>query len=125
MFIKGKSKYSFLDTIKVIKDFLKEKNIEIFAEINHRENAIKAGMDMQNEMLLIFGSPLTGTLLMEENPEIGIELPAKLLIYSTNDDVYLLYKNPEELIDIFKIRDYKEVLKKLKLLFDNIINTVS
>ncbi|WMT52222.1 MAG: DUF302 domain-containing protein [Ferroplasma sp.] len=125
MFIKDKSKYGFQDTVKIVKDFLKSRNFEIFAEIDHRKNAINAGMDMQNETVLIFGSPSSGTLLMEENPEIGIELPAKLLIYSTNNDVYLLYKNPEELIDTYKIRDQKDVLKKLKVLFDNIINTVS
>jgi uncharacterized protein (DUF302 family) len=125
MFIKDKSRYGFQDTVKIIKDFLKQRNFEIFAEIDHRKNAKEAGMDMQNETVLIFGSPAAGTLLMEENPEIGIELPSKLLIYSTNDDVYLLYRNPEELIDIYKIRDQKEILKKLKILFDNIINAVS
>jgi uncharacterized protein (DUF302 family) len=125
MFIKTKSRYGFQETVKIIKDFLKEKDVDVFAEIDHRRNAIKVGMDMQNETVLIFGSPSGGTLLMEENPEIGIELPAKLLVYSTNDDVYLLYKNPEELIDTYKIRDYKEVLKKLKVLFDNITNAVS
>ncbi|MCL4453799.1 DUF302 domain-containing protein [Ferroplasma sp.] len=125
MFIKDKSKYGFQETVKIVKDFLKGRNFEIFAEIDHRKNAINAGMDMQNETVLIFGSPSAGTLLMEENPEIGIELPARLLIYSTNDNVYLLYKNPEELIDTYKIMDQKEVLKKLKVLFDNVINAVS
>ncbi|WP_287950846.1 DUF302 domain-containing protein [Acidiplasma sp.] len=125
MFIKDKSRYGFEDTVRIIKNFLKEKNFEIFAEIDHRKNAIKAGLDMQNETVLIFGSPIAGTHLMEENPEIGIELPAKLLIYSTNDDVYLFYRNPEELIDTFKIMEYRDVLKKLKSLFDNIINVVS
>ena len=33
-------------------------------------NAKEVGLNMENETVIIFGSPVTGTLLMKENPEI-------------------------------------------------------
>ena len=64
------------------------------------------------ETVIIFGSPVTGTLLMKENPEIGIELPSKLLIYSTNSDVYLLYKDPDEMLELYGIRESRDAIQK-------------
>ena len=46
-----------------IEEKLKEKNITIFARISHSEAARKVGLTMQDEELIIFGNPKTGTPL--------------------------------------------------------------
>ena len=106
MFLKYKSVHTFEETVKLATDFIKSKGITVFSIVDHRKNADNAGLEMQNETLILFGSPVVGTLLMKENPEIGIELPSKLLIYSTNSDVYILYKDPEEFLKVYAIREY-------------------
>ncbi len=122
MFVKYKSAHNFEDTVNLASNFLKSKEIKIFAIIDHRKNAEEVGLTMENEILIIFGSPVTGTLLMKENPEVGIDLPAKLLIYSTNNDVYILYKNPGELVDLYGIHKSGDVIEKLKMLYKLMIN---
>lgn len=124
MLIKHQSTHTFEETVNLIIDFLKSKDIKIFSIIDHRKNADEVGLTMKNETVIIFGSPVTGTLLMKENPEIGIDLPAKLLVYSTDKDVFVLYKDPEELIDLYNIHESRGVIMKLKMLYELIMKQV-
>ena len=124
MLIKCKSTHGFEDTVNLVVNFLKSKGVTVFSIIDHRKNAKEVGLNMENETVIIFGSPVTGTLLMKENPEIGIELPSKLLIYSTNDDVYLLYKDPDEMLELYGIRESRDAIQKLKMLYRLIANQV-
>ncbi|AGO60336.1 DUF302 domain-containing protein [Ferroplasma acidarmanus] len=124
MFLKYKSVHTFEETVKLATDFIKSKGITVFSIIDHRKNADNAGLEMQNETLILFGSPVVGTLLMKENPEIGIELPSKLLIYSTNSDVYILYKDPEEFLKVYAIRESTDAIEKLKMLYKQIVEQV-
>ena len=89
--------YNVSDALEIIKKFLKDNKINIFGIIDHRKNAIDAGMDMNDETLIMFGSPAVGTGIMIESPEIGIELPTKILLYSINDKTYAVYKNIKDL----------------------------
>jgi uncharacterized protein (DUF302 family) len=124
MLIKCQSAHGFEDTVNLVVDFLKSKGVTVFSIIDHKKNAKEVGLNMENETVIIFGSPVTGTLLMKENPEIGIELPSKLLIYSTNDDVYLLYKDPDEMLELYGIRESRDAIQKLKMLYRLIANQV-
>ncbi len=124
MLIKCKSTHGFEDTVNLVVNFLKSKGVTVFSIIDHRKNAKEVGLNMENETVIIFGSPVTGTLLMKENPEIGIELPSKLLIYSTNSDVYLLYKDPDEMLELYGIRESRDAIQKLKMLYRLIANQV-
>jgi uncharacterized protein (DUF302 family) len=124
MFLKYKSVHTFEDTVKLTLDFLKSKGINVFSVIDHRKNANGAGLEMENETLILFGSPVISTLLMKENPKIGIELPSKLLIYSTNSDVYILYKDPEEFLKVYAIRESTDAIEKLKMLYKQIVEKV-
>ncbi|MGE9810408.1 DUF302 domain-containing protein [Ferroplasma acidiphilum] len=124
MFLKYKSVHTFEETVKLATDFIKSKGITVFSIVDHRKNADNAGLEMQNETLILFGSPVVGTLLMKENPENGIELPSKLLIYSTNSDVYILYKDPEEFLKVYAIRESTDAIEKLKMLYKQIVEQV-
>jgi uncharacterized protein (DUF302 family) len=124
MLIKNKSAHSFDKTVDIILKFLKSKEINVFSVIDHRKNAEEAGLTMENETVIFFGSPVVGTLLMKENPEIGIELPSKILIYSTGDNTYILHKDPEELRQSYKITENRNAIEKLERLYRTIINNV-
>lgn len=79
-------------------------------------------MDMNDETLIMFGSPAVGTGIMIESPEIGIELPTKILLYSINDKTYAVYKNIKDLEQEYGITKNKESLEKLDGLINKIIN---
>ncbi len=123
--IKIKSKYSFDETVNNILDSLKSKNIAVFATIDHQRNAENANIIMEPEKLILFGSPTVGTPLMNENRDIGIELPSKLLIYKENEGVYIVYRNPEMLIKDYGIDKSMDYMMKLKTLVESIVGSLS
>jgi uncharacterized protein (DUF302 family) len=103
------SKHSVEETLQKLESLLQEKNIMIFARVDHGGEAAKLGMEMRPTKLLIFGNPKGGTPLMQATPTIGIDLPLKALVWQDaygkvwltyNDPVYLQKRHnvPAELI---------------------------
>ena len=38
------------------------------------------GLELPDEVVLVFGDPAVGTALMQTDPRVGIELPLRILI---------------------------------------------
>ncbi len=90
------SKYSVPETIDRIEIAVTAKRMQIFARINHGEEAKKVGLDMKPTELLIFGNPKAGTALMVARPTAAIDLPMKALAWEDRDGkVWLSYNSPE------------------------------
>ncbi|CAH9016767.1 DUF302 domain-containing protein [Candidatus Nitrosacidococcus sp. I8] len=71
-----------------IKTLLREEGFHIFTIIDHSASAKKHGRELNPTQLIIFGNPKTGgTGLMEENQTIGIDLPAKILVWRDNEGI--------------------------------------
>ena len=74
---------------------LQERDVMIFARIDHSGEAAKVGLTMRPTKLLIFGSPKGGTPLMQAAPSIAIDLPLKALFWEDADGkVWLTYNDP-------------------------------
>ena len=62
--------------------------VSIVADVDHAANA---GDDSEGDPLLrptrviLFGNPALGTPLMQANPQIGLDLPQKMLVYEDRD----------------------------------------
>jgi uncharacterized protein (DUF302 family) len=92
------SAHSVQETIDRLEAVLREKNIHIFARIDQRAEAKKAGLDMAAMELLIFGNPKAGTPLMIAEPTVGIDLPLKAMAWEDREGkVWLSYNAPEYL----------------------------
>jgi len=92
------SSYSVPETLARLQSILKEKNISVFALIDHSGEAEKAGLKMRPTQLLIFGSPKGGTPLMVAAPRLAIDLPLKALAWQDEQGkVWLSYNSPEYL----------------------------
>ncbi len=92
------SRYSVPETLARLQSILKEKNITVFALIDHSGEAEKAGLTMRPTQLLIFGSPKGGTPLMVAAPRLAIDLPLKALAWQDEQGkVWLSYNSPEYL----------------------------
>ena len=92
------------ETIDRLEAVLRGKNIHIFARIDQRAEAEKAGLKMPAMELLIFGDPKGGTPLMIAEPTIGIDLPLKAMAWEDREGkVWLSYNSPEYLQDRFSI----------------------
>jgi uncharacterized protein (DUF302 family) len=92
------SRYSVPETLARLQSILKEKNIAVFALIDHSGEAEKAGLKMRPTQLLVFGSPKGGTPLMVAAPRLAIDLPLKALAWQDEQgQVWLSYNSPEYL----------------------------
>ncbi len=71
----------------------------IFARVDHAEGAQGAGMELAPAQVLIFGNPKLGTQAMQADPEAGLFLPMKVLVYAKDGQTWLVYQDPEEMLE--------------------------
>jgi uncharacterized protein (DUF302 family) len=69
--------------------------MKIFARIDQAEEARAVGLTMKPTVLLLFGSPRSGTPLMVARPTVGIDLPLKALVWEDEaGQTWLTYNTP-------------------------------
>lgn len=109
-----KSSHSVDETVRRIEDLLNAKGVKLFAVIDHSGEAERAGLQMPNTKLLIFGHPKAGTPIMIAAPSSALDLPLKLLVSEdSSGNVWLSYSSPsylqarhnipEELMQVFAV----------------------
>ena len=103
---------------------LKAKHVKIFAVIDHQKAAKDAGFNIPYEKVFIFGKPKVGTILIKENPKVGLELPLKLLVYEKNGKSFVVYKDPVSLTNEFNLRGKTQILNKLSVILDKITDKI-
>lgn len=77
----------FASTEARLKAALEKRGLSLFAVVDHGAGAEKAGLELGASKLYIFGNPKAGTLLMQANPQMGLELPLKALVYEEGGEV--------------------------------------
>jgi len=87
------SNHSVDETVARLQALLQEKNIKLFALIDHSGEAIAAGLTMRPTKLLIFGNPKAGTPLMVAAPSTALDLPLKILVAETESGKTILFFN--------------------------------
>ena len=73
--------HSVDETVAKLQTLLEQRNITLFAFVDHSGEAAKVGMRMPPTKLLIFGNPKGGTPVMLAAPSSAIDLPLKLLVW--------------------------------------------
>src|SRR5215218_10692649 len=84
---------SVSETLERLRRMVREKGLEEFALIDHSGAAERAGLEMQEAQLLIFGSPKVGTPLMVASPLLALDLPLKILVWCNRDGEVLVSHN--------------------------------
>ncbi len=89
------SSHSASETLARLTAALEHAGLTIFAHIDHAAAARDVGMDLSPADVVIFGNPRAGTPLMADRPEIAIDLPLKMLVWTgAGDVVSLSYLDP-------------------------------
>jgi uncharacterized protein (DUF302 family) len=102
-------------------EFILKKGLVLFNRINFALNATKFGLNIDPCEQIIFGNPGIGAALINENPEIGIDLPMKILFTNDkNGDVIACYNKPEFYAERHKLS--QESINKLKQIESKILN---
>jgi uncharacterized protein (DUF302 family) len=87
------SNHTVDETVARLKFLLEEKNIKLFALIDHSGEATAAGLTMRPTRLLIFGNPKAGTPLMVAAPSTALDLPLKILVAESESGKTVLFWN--------------------------------
>jgi uncharacterized protein (DUF302 family) len=90
------SKHSVKVTIDRLAAAVKAAAGTVFARIDHGAGAADAGLPLGPTELLIFGNAKLGTVLMQANQAVGIDLPLKMLCWQDESGQVLLgYNQPQ------------------------------
>ena len=87
------SRHNVDELVQRLTALLAEKNIKLFALVDHSGEAAAAGLLMPNTKLLIFGNPKGGTPVMLSAPSAALDLPLKILLSQEPDGTTLVSWN--------------------------------
>lgn len=87
------SPYSVEETAERFEKILDENGVKLFTKIDHSKNIRKVDLELRETVLFIFGSPQVGGLLMQENQEVALDLPMKLLVWKNEEGKTILSRN--------------------------------
>ena len=83
-------------SVAKLKKLIKEGKLTLFDTIDHKANATAINMDLKPETVVVFGNPKMGTVLMNCNPSMGLDLPLRILVSTNYEGITTFtYTNPE------------------------------
>ena len=128
-FLKSVESQNDLPTaVAKLKKLIEEQGLTYFETIDHRANAKKVNMDLKPESVVVFGNPKMGTILMQCNPSMGLDLPLRMLFTTDYEGkTTITYTNPEYWSLKHNIKDKKclDIITKAKLALDDLADKVA
>ena len=88
---------SVSDTVSRLVEMIDAKAIKLFVVIDQRAEARQVGLDLRETTLVIFGSPVQGTPVMDAEPLSALDLPLKVLVWDDGGQTKVTYSSPETL----------------------------
>ena len=85
------------DTVARLTGILSSKGLKLFAVIDQSAEASAAGLTLRETVLVIFGNPAAGTLVMQAAPLSAVDLPLKVLVWADGAQTKVSYVAPAAL----------------------------
>jgi uncharacterized protein (DUF302 family) len=95
-----------------LREALDAHGLQLFARIDHAAGGRKAEVELEPNVLLIFGNVHVGTPLMQADPRVGVELPLRMLIWQDPDGTHVGYPDPRELAARYALRGNQQTLER-------------
>jgi uncharacterized protein (DUF302 family) len=73
------------------------KGLKVFAVIDHSGEAAAHGLELRDTKVVLFGSPVAGTPVMQAAPLAALDLPLKVLVWDEDGQTRVSYTAPSEL----------------------------
>lgn len=121
---KAYSQNDFDTTMELLYSTLKEKQLNVFADFDHQNNAEIVGLNMPKSRVIVFGNPKAGTQLMVDNPEIALDLPLKIAIVENQQKVQVIFTNMATLSKKYKLKN-KAPINKMQILMEDIVKRIT
>lgn len=109
------SAYDVQETVSRLEGILGTKGMTIFNRIKHSQAAAKAGVELRETELVIFGNPKVGSPMMQCQQSVAIDLPQKALIWQDEEKkVWISYNDPKYLQKRHDLQGCEEVFAKVE-----------
>jgi uncharacterized protein (DUF302 family) len=118
----GPSRFPFAETVARLKDAIGAGGATLFAEIDQRQAAAGAGLELRPTTLLLFGNPRGGTPLMLSWPLAAIELPLRLLVWEEDGSVSVAH--PRMSAALARVAVPTSRAESMDLLLDGLLKTI-
>lgn len=104
-----RSDASFEATRTRLRNAITTRGLTLFDEIDHQANAAGVDLSTAPNTLFIFGNPKAGTALMNANPEFGLDLPLRALVYETAEGVFVTSVNIDRMMHHNHVEDMDQL----------------
>jgi uncharacterized protein (DUF302 family) len=91
------SRGSVSDAVSRLTDLIVARGMKLFAVVDHSGEARRAGFELHDTMVVMFGSPAAGTPVMVTSPLAALDLPLKVLVWDDEGQTKLSYTDPAAL----------------------------
>jgi uncharacterized protein (DUF302 family) len=108
----------FTETLDALLAAIVSRGLTVFAQIDHAAGAREAGLELEDEVVVLFGNPRTGTPLMQADRRVGIELPLRILVWRAGEEVSVGYRDPRRLADVYDLGGHEQVLEQMHSLLE-------
>ena len=88
------SPWPVADTAAWLTGMITAKGMKLFAVIDQAAEARRAGLELRDTTLVIFGSPAAGTPVMAAAPLAALDLPLTVLIWNDAGQAKVSYTAP-------------------------------
>ncbi|MFN4763846.1 DUF302 domain-containing protein [Gillisia sp. Q332] len=101
-------------------------NLQLVAELDHRENAASVDLELRPTKVIIFGNPNLGTPLMQSSQSTGLDLPQKMLVWEDEDGtVNISYNDPEYLRERHSISGNEAIVSQITAVLNALAETAA
>ena len=110
-------------SVAKLEKLIKDQGLTHFSTIDHRANARNVNMNLKPETVVVFGNPKMGTVLMNCNPSMGLDLPLRMLFTTDYEcKTTITYNKPEywSLKHNIKDKNCLNILTKAKIAFETL-----
>ncbi|HET7051370.1 MAG TPA: DUF302 domain-containing protein [Solirubrobacteraceae bacterium] len=67
------------ETVQRMSELVSAKGLKLFAVIDHSGEAAAHGLELRDTKVVVFGSPVAGTPVMQAAPFAALDLPLKIV----------------------------------------------
>ncbi len=112
----------FATTLSNLEKALADRDLGVFAKIDHAAAASGVDLELPPTTVVIFGNPKVGTLLMQASTSLGLDLPLKIAVTEPQPGtVNVVYRPIATLAADHGVTERDEVLAKVAAVMSAIV----
>jgi uncharacterized protein (DUF302 family) len=82
------------DVVDRLTEVVAARGMKVFAIVDHSGEARRAGLELRDTVVVMFGSPAAGTPVMVAAPLAALDLPLKVLVWDDQGETKISYTDP-------------------------------